>query len=54
MTLDKKEIAVRRVDGVPPRRAAWLAAIEQHLATAEPHPADTTDRLLEADRRCPY
>jgi hypothetical protein len=27
-----------------------IAVIDEHLATAEGHPAGTTDRLLEADR----
>jgi hypothetical protein len=56
--LDHEEIVVRRV-----RRAAdngandasdLIAVIDEHLASAERHPAGTTDRLLEADRQRPY
>jgi hypothetical protein len=31
-----------------------IAVIDEHLATAERHPAGATDRLLEADRQRPY
>ncbi len=31
-----------------------LAVIDEHLATAEPHHAGTTDRLLAADRKRPH
>jgi hypothetical protein len=52
--LNRDEILVRRTsnDAVEPN--GLLAVIDEHLATAAPHPAGTTDRLLEADRLRPY
>jgi hypothetical protein len=52
--LDHEEIVVRRTPESAPSPEKLLAWIDQHLATAEPHPAGTTDRYLEADRERPY
>lgn len=53
--LDRDEIVVRRTgDAGATEREGLLAVIDEHLATAEPHAAGTTDRLLEADRQRPY
>jgi plasmid stability protein len=53
--LSRDEILVRRAPENGSRVAAGLlAVIDEHLATAEPHPAGTTDRLLAADRERPY
>ena len=52
--LDRDEIVVRRIPEAEPSRDELLAWIDQHLATAERHPAGTTDRHLEADRERPY
>lgn len=52
--LDREEILVRRVNDHPRASSGLLAVIDEHLATATPHPAGTTDRLLEADRERPY
>ncbi|MGP0039005.1 MAG: hypothetical protein ACLP4R_31250 [Solirubrobacteraceae bacterium] len=52
--LDRDEIVVRRTAQPTPSRDNLLAWIDQHLATAKPHPAGTTDRFLEADRERPY
>lgn len=41
-----------RTEAKPAARLA--AALREHLKTAAPHPAGTTDRLLEADRNRPY
>jgi hypothetical protein len=48
--LDRDEIVVRRsgVDGPP--LAERLTVLDNIIATAEPHPAGTTDRLLADDR----
>jgi hypothetical protein len=45
---------VRRVEDDEPHTVSLLAVIDEHLAGAAPHPAGTTDRLLEADRLRPY
>jgi hypothetical protein len=52
--LDREEILVRRVNDHARAPLGLLAVIDEHLATAAPHPAGTTDRLLEADRERPY
>lgn len=53
--LDRDEIVVRRaVENGSVPSDGLLAVIDEHLATAEPHAAGTTDRLLEADRCRPY
>ena len=53
--LNGDEIVVRRTkDARNAAREDWLAVIDRHLASAKPHPAGTTDRLLEADRQRPY
>jgi hypothetical protein len=51
--LDGPEIVVR-TDGTATPRRGLLAVVDQHLARAKPHAAGTTDRLLAADRSCPY
>jgi len=53
--LAREEIVVRRAgENVPATRDGLLAVIDEHLASAEPHAAGTTDRLLVADRQRPY
>ncbi len=53
--LSRDEIVVRRATENGSAAAdELLAVIDEHLATAEPHPAGTTDRLLSADRERPY
>lgn len=52
--LGHEEIVVRRAGTNGVAAAGLLTAIDQHLASASPHPAGTTDRLLEADRQRPY
>ena len=52
--LDRDEIVVRRVGDLPAGTVPLLAVIDEHLASATPHPAGTTDRLLDADRLRPY
>jgi hypothetical protein len=52
--LDRDEIVVRRVGDQAAGAIPLLAVINEHLASAAPHPAGTTDRLLEADRLRPY
>lgn len=52
--LDRDEILVRRTSNDAAEPNGLLAVIDEHLATAAPHPAGTTDRLLEADRLRPY
>ena len=53
--LDHDEIVVRRAaDNGANDAGDLIAVIDEHLATAERHPAGTTDRLLEADRQRPY
>lgn len=53
--LDRDEILVRRASATEPsEQVALLTAIDAHLATATPHAAGTTDRLLEDDRERPY
>jgi hypothetical protein len=53
--LDRDEIIVRRAgDSDEADQGDLLAAVDEHLATAEQHAAGTTDRLLEADRQRPY
>jgi hypothetical protein len=52
--LQEDEIVVHRTVGLGDNGSAGLlSAIDEHLAHAERHPAGTTDRLLEADRRRP-
>lgn len=52
--LDHDEIVVRRVGDQAAGTVPLASVIDEHLATAVPHPAGTTDRLLEADRVRPY
>lgn len=52
--LDRDEITVRRIDVATPTNEELLRLIDEHLATAKPHPAGTTDRLIEADRERTY
>ncbi len=53
--LERAEITVRRTDPEPESGGGDLAAmLRAHLATAKPHPAGTTDRLLQEDRDRPY
>lgn len=53
--LDGDVIVVRRPgDGPAAARANFLEIIDEYLATAKPHAAGTTDRLLAADRDRPY
>lgn len=53
--LSRAEIVVRRAaESGSPVADGLLAVIDEHLATAEPHPAGTTDRLLAADRERPH
>ena len=53
--LVREEIVVRRaVENVSAARDGLLVAIDEHLASAEPHAAGTADRLLAADRQRPY
>ena len=53
--LAREEIVVRRaVENGSATRDGLLAVIDKHLASAEPHDAGTTDRLLAADRQRPY
>lgn len=53
--LETAEFAVHRVKDIQPvARTNFLATIDEHLATAKPHPAGTTDGLLAADRERPY
>lgn len=52
---DGDEMVVRAAPDTPSAPAAdLLAIIDAHLATATPHAAGTTDRLLAADRDRPY
>jgi hypothetical protein len=53
--LGAEEIMVHRAaDNARATNGDFLAVLKDHLAHAKPHPAGTTDRLLEADRRRPY
>ncbi|MGK2937251.1 MAG: hypothetical protein ACSLFR_05550 [Solirubrobacteraceae bacterium] len=55
LDLDRDEIVVHRTE--PDQQSAnsrLLEVIDRHLATATPHSAGTTDRLLQADRDRPY
>lgn len=53
--LARDEIVVHRsVDPAPAPNGDLAAVLRRHLATAESHPAGTTDRLLAADRDRPY
>lgn len=48
---DGDEMLVRAIPDPPPAPTAdLLTIIDAHLATAAPHAAGTTDRLLAADR----
>jgi len=51
---DGGEIVVRRTSDQHPARHDLLAVVDEHLTTATPHAAGTTDRLLAADRDRPY
>lgn len=48
--LKQDEFTVRRVPPATPASGDLLRAIDEHLATATPHPAGTTDRLRSGDR----
>lgn len=52
--LDRDEIVVRRTETGESRRERMLAVVDEIIAKAKPHPAGTTDRLLQADRERPY
>jgi len=52
--LDRHEIVVRRIGDDAAGAIPLVAVIDEHLATVAPHPAGTTDRLLEADRLRPH
>jgi hypothetical protein len=52
--LDRDEIVVHRTINEATEADELLAVIDKHLASAAPHPAGTTDRLLDADRLRPY
>ena len=52
--LDRQEITVRRLDALALANGDLLRVVDEHLATAMPHPAGTTDRLLQAERDRPY
>lgn len=51
---ERDEITVRRVPTPAAKNGDLLRVIDEHLATATPRPAGTTDRLLQADRDRPY
>ncbi|MGH2860356.1 MAG: hypothetical protein ACRDLT_02495 [Solirubrobacteraceae bacterium] len=48
--LDRDEIVVRRSGADAPLLADRLGVLDNIIATAEPHPAGATDRLLADDR----
>lgn len=52
--LDRQEIIVRRLDASAPANGDLLRLIDEHLSTARPYAAGTTDRLLQAERDRPY
>jgi hypothetical protein len=52
--LEQEEIVVRRATNGRMSLADRLALIDEVIASATPHPAGTTDRLLEPDRERPY
>ena len=52
--LKQDEIVVRRVTNGSMPLADRLAVIDEVIASATPHPAGTTDRVLEPDRERPY
>lgn len=52
--LEREEILVRRTADAQPATRDWADWASQHLATAEKHPAGTTDRFLAADPDRPY
>jgi hypothetical protein len=52
--LDQVDIVVHKLEGTKDVDRAFLDVIDEHLATATPHPAGTTDRLLAEDRSRPY
>jgi hypothetical protein len=52
--LAREEIVVRRAVENDTTGDALLVAIDEHLASAKPHAAGTTDRLLAADRQRRY
>lgn len=52
--LEHDEIVVRRPRDHTRSHQDLLKVIDEHLATSKPHPAGTTDRLLQADRERPY
>lgn len=53
--LAREDIVVRRaVENVSATRDGLLAVIDEQLASAQPHDAGTTDRLLSVDRQRPY
>jgi hypothetical protein len=53
---DRDEIVVRRTDSARRETSPGnlVDAVDAHLASATPHPAGATDRLLAADRQRPY
>lgn len=48
--LDRDEIVVRRSGADAPALADRLTVLDNIIATADAHPAGTTDRLLADDR----
>ena len=52
--LEQDEIVVRRATNGGMPLADRLALIDEVIASATPHPAGTTDRLLEPDRERRY
>jgi len=52
--LEHDEIVVRRAANGGMPLADRLALIDEVIASTTPHPAGTTDHLLEPDRERPY
>ena len=52
--LDQVDIVVHKLEGTKHANGSFLDVIDEHLSTATPHPAGTTDRLLAEDRSRPY
>jgi hypothetical protein len=52
--LDQDQVVVHLLEGTKHRPSSFLDIIDTHLATAKPHPAGTTDRLLHEDQSRPH
>lgn len=52
--LERSDFVVRRSGAAVAPKPDLIEVMKAHIATAEPHPAGTTDRLLAADRDRPY